>query len=361
MRSWVCRVLVAAVMALPLVGAGNAASAAPLDLVCPFTANVQFAPGLSLASEPQQLSGFAAAGTAVSSLTPCSSALTGLPYTGLSGPFYGTGNLGCVAVGAGGLAGSANGTIPITWNNGDTSTITWSASLGGIVPTIVARVTEGALLGSNVALVPAPTALVWQLPAGAGQKFQRHRACDLRPQTHVVAVAAPAGLRTDEPGHRQEQDHRRDQGPPASGQRHDHAYRTRPGQLALQAPGPHGRARLAHRDDPQHPQAERHVRAQQARALPRRRVSRSARDDASSPTPELAARRSRRPTTQRREAALLLPSPRHGTRTRAATRGRAAPTRTFRAGAKDHVRRGRTASSRARRGRLRCKTLGRPR
>jgi hypothetical protein len=159
MRSRVCRVLVATAMTLGLVGAGNAASAAPLDLVCPFTANVQFAPGLSLASEPQQLSGFAAAGTAVSSLTPCSSALTGLPYTGLSGPFYGTGTLGCVAVGAGGLAGSANGTIPITWNNGDTSTITWSASLGGIVPTIVARVTEGALLGSNVALVPAPTAL----------------------------------------------------------------------------------------------------------------------------------------------------------------------------------------------------------
>ena len=127
--------------------------------MCPFTANVHFSPGLSLNAEPQQMSGFAAAGTAVSSLTPCSSALTGLPYTGLSGPFYGTGTLGCVSVGASGLVGSANGTIPITWNNGDTSTITWSASLGGIVPTIVARVTEGALLGSNVALVPAPTGL----------------------------------------------------------------------------------------------------------------------------------------------------------------------------------------------------------
>ena len=159
MRSWVCRVLVATVMALPLVGAGNAASAAPLDLVCPFTANVQFSPGLGLSAEPQQMSGFAAAGTAVSSATPCSSLLTGLPYTGLSGPFYGTGTLGCVSVGAGGLVGGASGTIPITWNNGDTSTITWSASLGGIVPTIVARVTEGALLGSNVALVPAPTGL----------------------------------------------------------------------------------------------------------------------------------------------------------------------------------------------------------
>ena len=55
--------------------------------------------------------------------------------------------------------GSASGTIPITWNNGDTSTITWSVSLGGIVPTIVARVTSGVLLGSNVALVPAPTGL----------------------------------------------------------------------------------------------------------------------------------------------------------------------------------------------------------
>ena len=146
-------------MALPLVGAGNAASAAPLDLVCPFTANVHFSPGLGLSAEPQQMSGFAAAGTAVSSATPCSSALTGLPYTGLSGPFSGTGTLGCVSVGASGLVGSASGTIPITWNNGDTSTISWSVSLGGIVPTIVARVTEGALLGSNVALVPAPTGL----------------------------------------------------------------------------------------------------------------------------------------------------------------------------------------------------------
>jgi hypothetical protein len=120
---------------------------------------MNLSPGLGLTPEPQQITGFAAAGTAVSSLTPCSSALTGLPYTGLSGPFSGTGDLGCISVGASGLVGSASGTIPITWNNGDTSTITWSASLGGIVPTIVARVTDGALRGSNVALVPAPTAL----------------------------------------------------------------------------------------------------------------------------------------------------------------------------------------------------------
>jgi hypothetical protein len=159
MRSRVCRVLVVSALALALVGAGNTASAAPLDLACPFTANVHFSPGLGLTAEPQVMTGFAAAGTAVSSLTPCSSVLTGLPYTGLSGPFAGTGTLGCVSVGAGGLVGSASGTIPITWNNGDTSTITWSVSLGGIVPTIDARVTSGALLGSNVALVPAPTGL----------------------------------------------------------------------------------------------------------------------------------------------------------------------------------------------------------
>ena len=62
-------------------------------------------------------------------------------------------------MGAGGLVGSASGTFPVTWNNGDTSTITWSATLGGIVPTINARVTGGALRGSSVCLVPAPTAL----------------------------------------------------------------------------------------------------------------------------------------------------------------------------------------------------------
>jgi hypothetical protein len=146
-------------MALPLVGAGNAASATPLDLVCPFTATVNFSPGLGLTARPQQMTGVAAAGSAVSSLTPCSSVLSGLPYTGLSGPVYASGTLGCISVGLGGLVGSARGTIPITWNNGDTSTITWKVTLGGIVPTIEARVTSGALPGSNVALVPAPTAI----------------------------------------------------------------------------------------------------------------------------------------------------------------------------------------------------------
>ena len=100
MRSRFCRVLIATLMALPLIGAGEPASAALVDLVCPFTANVNFSPGLGLSPQPQQMSGFAAAGTAVSSLTPCSSVLTGVPYTGLSGPFSGTGTLGCVAVGA---------------------------------------------------------------------------------------------------------------------------------------------------------------------------------------------------------------------------------------------------------------------
>ncbi len=159
MRSRVSRVLIATVMALPLVGAGNAASAAPVDLECPFTATVNFSPGLDLTTRAQQITGFAAAGTAVSSLTPCSSVLNGVPYTGLSGPFSGTGDLGCIAVGAGGLVGSVSGTIPITWNNGDTSTITWSASLGGIVPTIDASVTSGVLRGASVALVPVPTGL----------------------------------------------------------------------------------------------------------------------------------------------------------------------------------------------------------
>ena len=152
-------VLVATVIAWLLGGAGNVAVAAPVDLVCPFAATIHFSPGLGLAAAPQQITGTTAYGTSASPMTPCSSVLTGVPYTGATGLVSGTGTLGCVAVGLGGVLASASGTVQVTWNNGDASTITFSVTVGGLVTSIDASVTSGALKGSRVALAGVPTGL----------------------------------------------------------------------------------------------------------------------------------------------------------------------------------------------------------
>ncbi len=159
MRRLVLRGSIAMIFALPVVGSGAIASATPVDLVCPLAATINFSPGLTLLSKPVQISGTASAGTAVSSATPCSSVLTGVPYTGATGSVAGTGTLGCTLLGPGGLAGNASGTLPITWNNGDTSTITWSATLVAVIPTVTASVTSGALAGSTLVVAPLPTGL----------------------------------------------------------------------------------------------------------------------------------------------------------------------------------------------------------
>ncbi len=129
------------------------ASADPVDLTCPFSATIHFSPGLTLISRPVEISGSASAGTSVTSIAPCSS-LTGVPYTGASGPVSGSGSLACVTAD---LSGGASGTLPITWDNGDTSTITWSATVSGAVPTVSAQVTSGSLTGSSIVVAPVPT------------------------------------------------------------------------------------------------------------------------------------------------------------------------------------------------------------
>ncbi len=122
------------------------ASAELVDLTCPFTATIHFTPGLMLLSpQPVQISGSVAAGTSMGSTTPCFS-LTGVPYTGASGPVSGSGNLACVTPG---LSATVNGTLPVTWNNGDTSTVTWSATVSGAVPTVSAQITSGQLSGAK--------------------------------------------------------------------------------------------------------------------------------------------------------------------------------------------------------------------
>lgn len=159
MRRQVLRVLVASLMAFLVVGVGDEALAAPVDLTCPFALTVNFTPGLGLVGQSQHITGVATAGTSVSALTPCSSVVTGVPYTGGTGQVSGTGTLACVSVGLGGLTGSANGTVAATWNNGDTSTFTWSVSVGGAVPIINASVTGGALQGATLSFVPTLTGL----------------------------------------------------------------------------------------------------------------------------------------------------------------------------------------------------------
>lgn len=160
MRSRALRSVLAALVAVPLVlGFGTpGASAGVVDLTCPLAATINFTPGLTVTSQSVQITGTATAGTSVSPGTPCSSA-TGVPYTGASGPVSGTGTLGCVTVGFSGLTGSASGTLPVTWNNSDRSTITWSVTIGGAAPAVTASVTAGKLKGSTVTVVAGPNGL----------------------------------------------------------------------------------------------------------------------------------------------------------------------------------------------------------
>lgn len=155
MKRRALRVLVALFVTLPLPVLAEPASAAPVDLVCPFAMRVDLNPGLGLFTQTVQIGGQADAGTALSPLTPCTSALTGVPYTGAAGAVIGSGTLACVTVGAAGLTGSASGTVPLTFNNGDTGTINWSITVGGAVPVVTGTISGGPLDGSTLALVPA--------------------------------------------------------------------------------------------------------------------------------------------------------------------------------------------------------------
>lgn len=142
-------------VALPVVGLGEPAHAAFADLLCPFSLRIDLNPGITLAPQSEQIGGQANAGTSLSPLTPCSSLVSGVPYTGAAGPVTGTGTLSCVTVGAAGLTGGASGTVPLTFNNGDTSTIAWSVTVGGLLPVVTATFIGGALDGAALVLVPA--------------------------------------------------------------------------------------------------------------------------------------------------------------------------------------------------------------
>jgi hypothetical protein len=155
MKRRTLRVLLAMLVALPVAALAEPASAAPVDLVCPFAMRVDLNPGLTLFPQTIQIGGQANAGTTLSPLTPCTSVLTGVPYVGASGPVIGSGTLACVTVGAAGLTGSASGTVPLTFDNGDTGTINWSITLGGAVPVVTGTISGGTLDGSTLALIPA--------------------------------------------------------------------------------------------------------------------------------------------------------------------------------------------------------------
>jgi hypothetical protein len=152
------RALAVTLIAYAVLGV-QTAFAAPVDLVCPSAATLNFTPGVTLGSQAVHITGTDALGTAASPLSPCSSALTGVPYTGGTGVFSGSGSFGCLSIGLTGLTGSASGTVQVTWDNGDTSTIGWSLSVSGAVPLVNATVTSGALQGSTVIVIPVPTGL----------------------------------------------------------------------------------------------------------------------------------------------------------------------------------------------------------
>jgi hypothetical protein len=160
MKAKVLRALVVALVASSVVGVAHPASATPVDLACVFSATVTFSPGVALLPQNVHFTGTAEVGRSVSSLTPCSSVLTGVPYTGADGPVSGSGQLGCQPLGFNGsLVGSVSGTFSATWNNGDTSTIFFSATLVGVVPVVTASVIAGALQGSSIPAVGIPTGI----------------------------------------------------------------------------------------------------------------------------------------------------------------------------------------------------------
>ncbi len=67
-----------------------------------------------------------------------------------------TGTFGCVALGNG-VSGTMTGSGNLTWNNGDTSTISFSVTFATVVPVATASVTSGALQGSQIIVAPVPT------------------------------------------------------------------------------------------------------------------------------------------------------------------------------------------------------------
>ena len=160
MRRLGVRVLIATIVALPIVGLGASASAAPIEiLACPGSGTVNLSPGVGLFPAAVTVSGTLTGGTERSAITPCVS-LTGVSYTGARVTFQGSGTASCLTVGPLGAVGtgSVSGTADITWyTNGTasaTSTATWSVVTLWPLPIVTGTITGGALQGSIGALVP---------------------------------------------------------------------------------------------------------------------------------------------------------------------------------------------------------------
>ncbi len=150
---------IAVCIAFGVACSATTASAAPVDLLCPITATVTSTPGVGLIAHNVQLSGTATAGTPGSPVA-CSSFLSGTPYAGGSGPITGSGQLSCIGLGVTGLTGHVAGTIPITWNDGDHSTISWSLTATALAaPILQLTVTGGELQGASGVMVPVPTGI----------------------------------------------------------------------------------------------------------------------------------------------------------------------------------------------------------
>lgn len=126
-----------------------AAAPPPLDVTCPFTLTANLDPGGTFTTQSQQLTGEIKLGSALSPAPPCSS-LTGTPYRGATGRITGSGSVSCL------LDGSMSGTIELTADNGDTSTLAWSFRSVLLIPLFALTPTSGVLVGATVVAVPLP-------------------------------------------------------------------------------------------------------------------------------------------------------------------------------------------------------------
>jgi hypothetical protein len=160
------RILLSALMSLPMIAVLLVTGAAPADakspdaetptdLTCAISATAEFSPGITLLSRQQQLTGSVQGGTALSPATPCTS-LSGVPYQGFTMELNGAGDRAC---GTAALTGGVSGTARVTWDNGDTSMLEWSVTTAAMVPVPEVTVTDGALAGATVVVAGAPTSL----------------------------------------------------------------------------------------------------------------------------------------------------------------------------------------------------------
>src|SRR5713101_4888741 len=137
-------VLIAVGLGLPALAVSRPVSAAGIDLTCPFSVSVSASPGLGLTMQSQSVTGSLKGGSSLSEATPCSS-ITGIPNRGATGVIRGSGTQNCL------LQGSLSGTIDVTWDNGDRSSVTWSEVLVLFAPVVRASITSGALQGRSTA------------------------------------------------------------------------------------------------------------------------------------------------------------------------------------------------------------------